>query len=162
MLIAATQRVPKPVQRFVKTRRYDIDAEILKLLESRPRTASNLFRRLNPGMRKIVVELGGGWKSKRVNVKVDKRTLKRHLGYLERDGTITHEECLKVLKHERGIMAWLVKYYRLRDLKDTYTPPGALSPRKNRISVIHNPFYGEEGALRFIRWLSGLEDHDGK
>jgi hypothetical protein len=134
-------------------RRWDIDRAILALLEPGPRTASKLYRELNTGIRRQWVLTARGWRLRLVNVKVDNRTLMHHLRYLQRDGQVTCETCLKVLHHDRGAVLWCVKYFRRAKAQGTAPPPHEGPIRPELRKEIHNPFKGEEGQLSFIRWL---------
>jgi hypothetical protein len=146
--------IAEPVQlRGPSTRRWDIDNAILAFLESGPKTASRLFIELNPGLRRRWGQTVRGWKRRPVNVKVDYRALKRHLGYLQRDGLIDAWPELKILHHDRGAVAWDVKYYHLQALHPSPLPSPTLLQSLQSTSAIHNPFRGEEGMLRYIRWL---------
>jgi len=149
---AASQQHGRP-RRPSPTRRWDIDNAILTLLESGPKTTCRLYRLLNPGMRRALVLTARGWKYKPVNVKVDKRVLKRHLGYLIRDSIAAVKTQLKILHHNRGMVSWNVKYYMLQGERGSPPPPGSPLCRPIPFKEIHNPFPGEEGQLRFIRWL---------
>ena len=77
----------------------------------------------------------------------------RHLGYLQRDGLIEARPQLKILHHDRGTASWNVKYYRLQRIQGPPTPPPTHPPLLIQVKEIHNPFHGEEGMLRFARWL---------
>ena len=144
----------KPVQlRRSSTRRWDIDLAILHLLKSGPKTASRLFRLLNPSAKPGWILTRRGWKHRLLNVTVDKRVLMRHLGYLMRDGLVAARSQVKILHHDKGLAGWNVRYYLLR--KPGLSPPPSRSPLRvvKTVSEIHNPFNGEEGALRYVRWL---------
>lgn len=144
----------KPVQlRRSSTRRWDIDHAILTLLKSGSKTISGLFRLLNPEAKRRWVHTARGWKHRFVNVTVDMRVLTRHLGYLMRDGLVTVQPQVKVLHRDMGGVCWLKKYYSLTAEEGSATP--SLSPPRvvKNVSEIHNPFHGEEGALRYLRWL---------
>jgi len=136
-----------------QARRWDISHAILALLKSGPKTLSMLYRRLNPGLPKGVLRWAGSRGPRSARPRVDKRTIRRHLGYLRRDGLVASELWLKVLRRDRDIYTWRVTYYHRADLQDPAPPGGASPGPAGRVSEIHNPLPGEEGALRFIRWL---------
>ena len=144
----------KPTQlRRSSTRRWDIDLAILALLKSGPKTASRLYRLLNPSAKPGWILTARGWKHRLLNVTVDKRVLMRHLGYLTRDGLVACSHRVKVLYRDRGGTCWLTKYYSLQAQEGGATPSSSPLRVVKTVSEIHNPFNGEEGALRYLRWL---------
>ena len=134
-------------------RRRDIDNAILALLKSGPKTISGLFRLLNPDAKRMWVHTARGWKHRFINVTVDMRVLTRHLKYLMRDGLVKVQSQVKVLHRDMGETCWLKKYYSLAAREDSATPSPSPPKLVKKISEIHNPFHGEEGALRYVRWL---------
>lgn len=80
----------------------------------------------------------------------------RHLGYLIRDGLIAVHPQLKVLHHDKGLVGWNVKYYLLREQSLSSTPSPSPLAGVKAVSEIHNPFNGEQGMLRYMRWLRDM------
>lgn len=152
-----TAILAKPTQlRRSSTRRWDIDLAILALLKSGPRTASRLYRELNPQTKPGWILTARGWKHRLLNITVDNRVLMRHLKYLIRDGLIAVQPQLKVLHHDKGLVGWNVKYYLLREQNLSSTPSPSPLAGVKAVSEIHNPFNGEEGMLRYMRWLRDM------
>ena len=89
-----------------------------------------------------------------VSATIDKRTVKRHLGYLVRDGLVSVFTQTKVLIRGFSETTWSVKYYQAVHAPNPAPPPGApifyiMTPNKalsldNRI----------EDARSFNYWLS--------
>jgi hypothetical protein len=123
----------EPTQRRrSSTRRWDIDQAILNLLKSSPKTASKLRTEIRVGIKHHTSETAPIWKTYPMQIQIHGRSLAKHLGYLQRDGLIACESCLKVLHHDRGAVYWLTKYYTLQSLQPTPTPlPTRCSPHLN-------------------------------
>lgn len=150
----ATCLPPECIPGLTPHRRYDIDQAILRQLNPHPKTAHRLWRDLNPHIRRTWRCTPQGWKNLWLNVAIDYRTLMRHVGYLRRDGLITQASQLKILVRDDSQTAWLVKYYFLKNRDHSSTPPSTPPEILKPVAVIHNPFYGPEGATRFMRWLA--------
>lgn len=135
------------------TRRWDIDSAILSFLESGPRTASRLFTFLNSRTWRARAPPESSPEIGARGARVDKRALMRHLGYLQRDGLIAVQPELRVLHHDRTMVVWNVKYYRLAGQWDIPPPPRTPLQGLQVVKEIHNPLKGEEGMIRFTRWL---------
>ena len=108
---------------------------------------------LNPSLKRGWILTARGWKHRLLNVTVDYRVLMRHLRYLIREGLVTAQPQVKVLRRDRGATCWLTKYYSLKTREDSATPSPSPPRVVKKTSEIHNPFHGEEGTLRYVRWL---------
>lgn len=141
------RRQPSP------TRRWDIDHAILEALGSGSRTLSQLYRIMNPGVPRTILRGGGSGRPWALRPRVDKRKIKRHLRYLQRDGHVQTHPQVKVLRRDIGAVAWRINYYQRIPAGDHPTPGGTPLTGLQPAAEIHNPFHGPEGAIRFIRWL---------
>lgn len=135
------------------TRRWDIDVAILEALDSGSRTLSQLYRTMNPGVPRTILRSGGSGRPRALRPRVDKRTIKRHLRHLQRDGHVQAHPQVKVLRRDIGAVTWRINYYRRTPTRDHPPPGGAPLSSLKPVAEIHNPFHGPEGQLRFIRWL---------
>lgn len=107
------------------SRRLDIDEAILWLLEHGPRTKWCLFNDLRSLCSMPEESLESEMKPRLVSATIDKRTVKRHLGYLIRDGLVSMFTQTKVLIRGCSETTWFVKYYQAVHASDCTPPPGA-------------------------------------
>lgn len=92
-------------------RRWDIDDAILASLQEQLKTASRLFRDLNPGIRSQKHAKHKGVNNRLKGITLDGRQILGHLKWLERHGYIGRFRQLKVLEGRREIARWTVTYY---------------------------------------------------
>lgn len=131
-----------------------IDEAILKALNPKPKTLSCLYRELNQGFSANALRGGREYEILFGKKKVDKRTIKRHLEHLIREGKIYFVEQEKTIIWDLKAFSWKVKYYFTPEIG--FPKPSedfSFYPTLKR-TYIHNPFIGEAGMLKFIRWLS--------
>lgn len=140
-------------QKGGKPRRWDLTERVYNLLESGPKTLSKLYRLLNPGVPNIILRRAGSRGMRTGKPMVDKRIVKAQIEFLMRKNLVAVTVRVKVLHHDIGSYAFTVKYYYRTDLEGSPTPCGRIVSPEKLFQHIHNPFNGEEGMLRYMRWL---------
>ncbi len=145
--------VPSPPVKRRSTRRWDIDLAIIAALQDEPKTASGLYRDLNPEMKRVWLEFPEGIRKCKVNAVVDHRTLWQHLVRLVRDKVIMKARQRKTCVGMKDIASWHVTYYALpSQFLLSGSGVGAVVELPSMMFVLTSS-NGAASALEFDDWL---------
>lgn len=135
-------------------RNTQIEAIILKVLNPESKTLSCLYRDLNSGLPATALRGGARGRTLFGKIKMDKRTLNRHLNYLVREKRLYFVKQEKVLIRDNKSVSWQVKYYFRPEFGFSKLLESLFPHLSLKRTYIHNPFIGNSGLERYIDWLA--------
>lgn len=134
-------------------RNWNIDDAILASLQECQKTASQLFRDLNPDIKSQRAAKRKGLNNRLKGITLDGRQIWRHLKWLERHGYISRFRQLKILESRRVIAQWTVTYYYIIE---QFLPDGCgvwYPDALPATAFILSPENSPETCVEFTKWL---------